>query len=144
MSETPFALSPLLQPADETDCEQLVLLLPFAATYYVTYTKFLIGRAVAEEIVGGPHGVEASRRLRLGGTRGDAALRAGLGSCPRAGGEVVPHACGMEIIVEIHQGEDGRPTGTVRAPGGSDARSFSGNLEVIALAETLYRSPTTL
>ena len=34
----------------------------------------------------------------------------------------------MEIIVDIHEGEDGRPEGTVRAAGSSDARSFSGNL----------------
>jgi len=45
----------------------------------------------------------------------------------------------VEIIVEIDQSEDGRPTGTVRAAGSSDARSFSGNLEFIALVESLYR-----
>jgi hypothetical protein len=46
----------------------------------------------------------------------------------------------MDIIVDIHQGEDGRPEGTVRAAGSSDARSFSGNLEFFALVERLYRA----
>jgi hypothetical protein len=46
----------------------------------------------------------------------------------------------MEIIVEIHQGEDGRPAGTVRAPGRSEAQSFSGNLEFLALIEGLYQA----
>jgi hypothetical protein len=46
----------------------------------------------------------------------------------------------MEIIVDIHEGEDGRPEGTVRAAGSSDARSFSGNLEFLALVEGLYRA----
>jgi len=54
-----------------------------------------------------------------------------------------PH---MEIIIEIHQGEDGRPVGTVRAAGRSEARSFSGNLEFLALVERLYRAddPSTI
>lgn len=47
---------------------------------------------------------------------------------------------GMEIIVDIDQGEDGRPTGTVRAAERTDARSFSGNLEFLALVESLYRA----
>ena len=48
-------------------------------------------------------------------------------------------AKGMRIIVDIHLGEDGRPAGTVRAEDQSDARSFSGNLEFLALIEALYR-----
>jgi len=46
----------------------------------------------------------------------------------------------MEIIVDIHQGEDGRPAGTVRVAGRPDARPFSGNLEFLALVESLYRA----
>jgi hypothetical protein len=45
----------------------------------------------------------------------------------------------MEIIVDIHQGDDGRSAGTVRAAGQPDARPFSGNLEFLALVESLYR-----
>jgi hypothetical protein len=44
----------------------------------------------------------------------------------------------MEIIVEIHKGEDGRPTGTVRSAGQAEAKPFSGNLEFLALVENLY------
>ena len=44
----------------------------------------------------------------------------------------------MEIIVEIHRGEDGRPAGTVRAADAAQGRSFSGNLEFLALVEDLY------
>jgi hypothetical protein len=44
----------------------------------------------------------------------------------------------MEIIVEIHQGKDGRPTGTVRSAGETQGRSFSGNLEFLAVVEDLY------
>ena len=44
----------------------------------------------------------------------------------------------MEIIVEIHKGEDGRPTGTVRASREMEGRSFSGNLAFLALIEDLY------
>ena len=44
----------------------------------------------------------------------------------------------MEIIVEIHKGEDGRPAGTVRGADGAQRRSFSGNLEFLALVEDLY------
>ncbi len=46
----------------------------------------------------------------------------------------------MEIIVDIYQGEDGRPAGTVRAADRTDARRFSGNLEFLALVESLYRT----
>ena len=46
----------------------------------------------------------------------------------------------MEIIVDIHQGDDGRSAGTVRAAGQPDARPFSGNLEFLALVESLYRA----
>ncbi|HTU39044.1 MAG TPA: hypothetical protein VMF35_13695 [Acidimicrobiales bacterium] len=50
----------------------------------------------------------------------------------------------MEIIIEIHQGEDGRPAGTVRASGCSEVRPFSGNLEFLALVERLYQNdPST-
>jgi len=48
------------------------------------------------------------------------------------------HRWGMEIIVEIHKGEDGRPTGTVRASREMEGRSFSGNLAFLALIEDLY------
>jgi hypothetical protein len=46
----------------------------------------------------------------------------------------------MEIIVDIRQGETGRPTGTVRPAGQAGERSFSGNLEFLALIESLYLS----
>jgi hypothetical protein len=45
----------------------------------------------------------------------------------------------MRIIVDIYLGEDGRPVGTVRAEDRGDTRSFSGNLEFLALIESLYR-----
>jgi hypothetical protein len=45
----------------------------------------------------------------------------------------------MEIIVEIYEGKDGRPAGTVRSGGTSQAKPFSGNLEFLALVERLYR-----
>jgi hypothetical protein len=44
----------------------------------------------------------------------------------------------MEIIVEIHKGEDGRPAGTVRGADEARGRSFSGNLEFLGLVEELY------
>ncbi len=44
----------------------------------------------------------------------------------------------MEIIVEIHRGEDGRPTGSVRSVTEAESRPFSGNLEFLALVEDLY------
>jgi hypothetical protein len=46
----------------------------------------------------------------------------------------------MQIIVDIYPDEDGRPAGTVRAAASSDARPFSGNLEFLALIESLYRT----
>jgi hypothetical protein len=49
----------------------------------------------------------------------------------------------MEIIVEIHQGEDGRPAGSVRAKGSTEAQPFSGNLEFLALIEGLYQADDT-
>jgi hypothetical protein len=45
----------------------------------------------------------------------------------------------VEIIIEIQHGEDGRPTGTVRAAGSSETQAFSGNLEFLAVIERLYR-----
>jgi hypothetical protein len=44
----------------------------------------------------------------------------------------------MEIIVDIRNGEDGRLAGTVRAAGAAEGRSFSGNLEFLALVEDFY------
>jgi hypothetical protein len=44
----------------------------------------------------------------------------------------------MEIIVEIHKDEDGRPAGTVRGVHEAQGRPFSGNLEFLALVEDLY------
>jgi len=38
---------------------------------------------------------------------------------------------GMQIIVDISEGEDGRPVGTIRAAGERGVRSFSGNLEFL-------------
>ena len=46
----------------------------------------------------------------------------------------------MQIIVEISGGKDGRAAGTVRAEGQSQARPFSGNLEFLALIESLYQA----
>lgn len=46
----------------------------------------------------------------------------------------------MQIIVEISEGKDGRAAGTVRAEGQSQARPFSGNLEFLALIESLYQA----
>ena len=48
----------------------------------------------------------------------------------------------VQIIVEISEGEGGRAVGTVRAAGKSQARAFSGNLEFLALVESLYRIST--
>ena len=44
----------------------------------------------------------------------------------------------MEIIVEIQKGEDGRPAGTIWSASAAERRSFSGNLEFLALVEDLY------
>ncbi len=46
----------------------------------------------------------------------------------------------MHIIVDIRQGEDGRPVGTVRTSAEQEAIPFSGNLEFMALIERLYRT----
>jgi hypothetical protein len=51
----------------------------------------------------------------------------------------VGHAVDVLIIVDIHVGQDGRPTGSVRASGSAEARTFTGNLEFIALVESLYQ-----
>jgi hypothetical protein len=48
----------------------------------------------------------------------------------------------VQIIVGISEGEDGRAVGRVRAAGETQARPFSGNLEFLALVETLYRFGT--
>ena len=48
----------------------------------------------------------------------------------------------MQIIVDIAEGEGGRPVGTIRAAGQPGVRSFSGNLEFLALVEDLYRVNT--
>jgi hypothetical protein len=53
------------------------------------------------------------------------------------------HPRGMQIIIDIQQGEDGRPIGTVRRAEEPQARSFSGNLEFLALIESLYQTDTT-
>lgn len=45
----------------------------------------------------------------------------------------------MEIIVEIYEGKDGRPAGTVRSSNSTPAIPFSGNLEFLALIERFYR-----
>jgi hypothetical protein len=46
----------------------------------------------------------------------------------------------MEIIVEIHEGEDGRPAGTVQSGNSMPPIPFSGNLEFLALIERCYRT----
>jgi hypothetical protein len=48
----------------------------------------------------------------------------------------------MQIIVDIAEGEGGRPVGTIRAAGQPGVRSFSGNLEFLAMVEDLYRVNT--
>jgi hypothetical protein len=48
----------------------------------------------------------------------------------------------MQIIVDIAEGEDGRPVGTIRAAGQPGVRSFSGNLEFLAVVENLYQVNT--
>jgi hypothetical protein len=45
----------------------------------------------------------------------------------------------MQIIVDIAEGENGRPVGTVRSSASAEAIPFSGNLEFMALIERLYR-----
>ena len=54
----------------------------------------------------------------------------------------VLQSVGVQIIVEISEGKDGRAIGTVRAAGQSHCRSFSGNLEFLALIESLYQVGT--
>jgi hypothetical protein len=49
----------------------------------------------------------------------------------------------MEIFVEIHKGEDGRLAGTIRADNETEVRSFSGNLEFLALVEIFYLAEGT-
>jgi hypothetical protein len=46
----------------------------------------------------------------------------------------------VRIIVDIHLGTDGRPTGTVRAVDQTEEHPFSGNLEFLALIEMLYQT----
>ena len=46
----------------------------------------------------------------------------------------------VQIMVDISQDEDGRAVGTVRAVGQPQSQSFSGNLELLALIESLYRA----
>jgi hypothetical protein len=48
----------------------------------------------------------------------------------------------MQLLVDIAEGEGGRPVGTIRAAGQPGVRSFSGNLEFLALVEDLYRVNT--
>ncbi len=48
----------------------------------------------------------------------------------------------MRIIVDIHLGTDGRPTGKVRAVDQTQEHRFSGNLDFLALIEKLYQSET--
>ena len=45
----------------------------------------------------------------------------------------------VQIVIDISEGKDGRAVGTVRAANSPHARPFSGNLELLALIESLYR-----
>jgi hypothetical protein len=45
----------------------------------------------------------------------------------------------MQIIVDIAEGEGGRPVGTIRTKGQRGVLSFTGNLEFLAQVEALYR-----
>jgi hypothetical protein len=45
----------------------------------------------------------------------------------------------VQIMVDISEDENGRAVGTVRAVGQWRSQSFSGNLELLALIESLYR-----
>jgi hypothetical protein len=65
-----------------------------------------------------------------------------LGRLPRAPPVRKGDAEDVQIIVDIRLGADGRPTGTVRAVDRPDGRSFSGNLEFLALVENLYQVDT--
>jgi hypothetical protein len=46
----------------------------------------------------------------------------------------------VQIIVDIEHWEAGRPSGTVRSAHGVVGKSFSGNLEFIAIVERLYQA----
>ncbi len=46
----------------------------------------------------------------------------------------------VQIIVDISLDENGRAVGTLRAAGATHSRAFSGNLEFLALIESLYRT----
>jgi hypothetical protein len=78
--------------------------------------------------------------VRLSANKVPADARRELGSCPRGDERRAAEARSMKIIVDIYQDEDGRPAGTVRAEGQPEGRSFSGNLEFLALVERLYRA----
>ncbi len=45
----------------------------------------------------------------------------------------------VQIIVDISEDGDGRAVGTVKAVGQEVSRRFSGNLELLALIENLFR-----
>jgi hypothetical protein len=46
----------------------------------------------------------------------------------------------VQIVVDIQLGQDGRPTGTVRAADRTEEHPFSGTLEFFALIERLYQA----
>jgi hypothetical protein len=46
----------------------------------------------------------------------------------------------VQIVIDIHLDQDGRPTGTVRAADKAEVHPFSGNLEFLGLIERLYQS----
>lgn len=48
----------------------------------------------------------------------------------------------VQIVVDISEDGEGRPVGTVGAAGQPKSRSFSGNLELLALIESFYRVGT--
>jgi hypothetical protein len=50
----------------------------------------------------------------------------------------------VQIIVDIEHWEAGRPSGTVRSAHGVVGRSFSGNLEFIAMVERLYQAESDM
>jgi hypothetical protein len=45
----------------------------------------------------------------------------------------------VQIIIDIHLGQDGRPAGTIRAADQGELHVFSGNLEFLAVIERLYQ-----
>jgi hypothetical protein len=85
---------------------------------------------LAALLMGGPYGPSLVPKPLAGALQ--------LGRLPRALAPHRAHRCGMEIIVEIHKGDDGRPAGTVRSVDEAEGRSFSGNLAFLALVENLY------